>query len=90
MTQSIVVLGLDFEARRTLLALYELAALDRPVHPTVLALRLGVSTGHASRALRALDARGLVWAERCRLTMRGLVTAARLVALRANARRRAA
>ena len=47
MTNAILVLGLDLEARRTLLAMYELSALERPVHPTALALRLGVSTRQA-------------------------------------------
>jgi Mn-dependent DtxR family transcriptional regulator len=88
MTQHILVLGLDLEARRTLLAVYELSALDRPVHPGAVARLLGVSVGSATRSLRSLDARGLVWAERCRLTMRGLGTAARLRALRARARPR--
>ena len=90
MTNAILVLGLDLEARRTLLAMYELSALERPVHPTALALRLGVSTDSVLRTLRALDARGQVWAERCRLTLRGLTTAARLSALRARSRHRAA
>jgi DNA-binding MarR family transcriptional regulator len=104
MTKQILIQGLDRDARRTLLALYELAAQDRPTPPRLdarqvgcidapaLARRLGVSPGNVLRSLQALDARGLVWAARCRLTLRGLATAARLSALRARlvARGRAA
>lgn len=99
MTKQILILGLDRDARRTLLALYELTAPDRStpsgpaslarraarVAPPALARRLGVSTGAVLHELQALDARGLVWAARCRLTLAGLATAARLSALRALA-----
>ena len=88
MTQHILVLGLDFDARRTLLAIYELSAADRAVHPGALARLLRVSPNLAICTLRALDAKGLVSAQRCRLTMLGLATAARLCAMRARARPR--
>jgi hypothetical protein len=100
MTKQILILGLDRDARRTLLALYELAAQDgstpagpgqsrlrRSAHidPVGVAQRLGASPRGVLRSLQALEARGLVWAERCRLTLHGLATAARLSALRARA-----
>ena len=109
MTKQILILGLDRDARRTLLALYELTTRERPTPPparaqlaaarepapidaSALARRLGVSTSAVMANLRALDARGLVWAARCRLTLTGLATAARLSALLAlaGARGRAA
>lgn len=110
MTKQILILGLDRDARRTLLALYELTAQDGStpagagrlgaalarrtvrVDPAALAHRLGASPNGVMRSLQLLDACGLVWAERCRLTLRGLATAARLCALRARAgaRKRAA
>jgi hypothetical protein len=100
MTKQILILGLDRDARRTLLALYELSAQDRStapgrsrasaagparIDPAALARRLGLPTSHVLRTLHALDARSLVWAARCRLTLRGLASAARLAALRAQA-----
>jgi DNA-binding MarR family transcriptional regulator len=88
MTQHILVLGLDLPARRTLLALYELGALDQPAQPGALARLLGMPPRDVVRSLRVLDARGLVWAERCRLTLHGLSMAARLAALRARRRAR--
>jgi DNA-binding MarR family transcriptional regulator len=101
MTKQILIQGLDRDARRTLLALYELAAQDRRtpatrldarqvgcIDPPALARRLGLSPASVLRNLQTLDARGLVWAERCRLTLRGLASAARLSALRARAEAR--
>lgn len=106
MTKQILILGLDRDARRTLLALYELTAPDRPTpsarlagasrsgrtDPAGLARRLGVDASTVLRSLQTLDAHGLVWAARGRLTLAGLATAARLSALRAlaGARGRAA
>jgi IclR helix-turn-helix domain len=104
MTKQILILGLDRDARRTLLALYELSARDRSTIPgrsraeprastagrarldlAALARQLGLPPSHVFATLHALDARGLVWAARCRLTLRGLASAARLAALRARA-----
>jgi hypothetical protein len=99
MTKQILILGLDRDARRTLLALYELSAQDRSmfgsrasngaggarVDLTALARKLAVRPSQVLRTLHELDARGLVWATRCRLTLRGLARAARLAALRARA-----
>lgn len=76
--------------RGALLAVYELHSRDRPADAGSVARQLGVSPCEAAHALLALDAKGLLWAERCRLTMAGLSMAARLSAQRNSARRRAA
>jgi Mn-dependent DtxR family transcriptional regulator len=73
--------ALDPQARRMLRALYELAELDGPADAGVLARVLGIPPAHASRVLGELAARGLVDAERVRLTMPGLVHAARVRSL---------
>jgi hypothetical protein len=69
---------LDPFALRVLRVLYELARCDRPAHAGALAAELGVARTLAASALVRLDAEGLVRAEHARLTMRGLVLAARL------------
>lgn len=76
-------------ARQTLIALYELHALGRPVHAGSLAARLRVSASAVGEALCALDAHGLVRLSHCALTMPGLAVAARL-ARRQQLRRHAA
>jgi DNA-binding MarR family transcriptional regulator len=65
-------------AQAALLALYELGSAERAAHIGNVAARLGVSHAEATRALWALDGAGLVWAERCRLTIAGLGLAVRL------------
>lgn len=72
---------LDFTSRCVLRGLYELAQLDRVADAGLLAHALGIPTLHVVRALLVLDAQGLVRADRVRLTLLGLATAARLPAL---------
>ncbi|HEY6882294.1 MAG TPA: hypothetical protein VI299_29890 [Polyangiales bacterium] len=71
--------ALDPHARRVLRALYELAELDVPAEVGLVARALGLPD--ATRVLRELDARGLVDAQRVRLTMQGLALAARTPSL---------
>lgn len=71
--------ALDPHARRVLRVLYELAELDIGAEPALVARALGLSD--VTRVLRELDARGLVDARRVRLTMPGLVVAARVPSL---------
>lgn len=66
-------------ARRVLRVLYELAELDIAADVGLLARALGLSD--VTRVLRELDARGLLDAHRVRLTMPGLVIAARVPSL---------
>ncbi len=68
----------DALALRALRALYELAQLDAPAEAGVLARALGVRASQAAELLLELDVRGLVCAERARLTLLGLGCAARL------------
>lgn len=77
-------------AQSTLLAVYELGSAERPAHAGNVASKLGVSHAEATRLLWTLDRAGLVWAERCRLTLPGLALAVQLWSQRARARRRAA
>jgi Mn-dependent DtxR family transcriptional regulator len=77
-------------AQFALLAVYELGSAERPAHAGSVASRIGVSLADATRVLWELDRAGLLWAERCRLTMPGLALAVRLWSQRARARRRAA
>ena len=77
-------------AHAALLAVYELGSADRAAHLGSIAARLGVSHAEATRVLWALDSAGLLWAERCRLTIAGLGLAVRLANQRMRARRRAA
>jgi hypothetical protein len=62
-------------------ALYELAQLDCPAHAGALARALQpehrLRPSDVARVLLVLDARGLVSAERARLTLQGLAEAAR-------------
>lgn len=81
---------LESQAEAALLAVYELGSAERPAHVLNVAARLGVSTAEATRALWALDVAGLLWLERCRLTMPGLALAARVASQRTRAKRRAA
>lgn len=76
-------------ARAALVALYELGSDDRPADAGRVARRLGISPSAAARALLELDGLGLVWAERCRLTMQGLAKASRLSAQRTTRHRAA-
>ena len=78
---------LDPFTLRVLRVLYELAQCDRPAHAGALAAELGVARTLAATALVRLDAEGLVRAEHARLTMRGLVLAARLEPMILNAPR---
>jgi hypothetical protein len=79
-------------AQGVLRALYELAELDCPADAALLARALTHLTGSRpasisprasdiARVLLVLDARGLVQADRVRLTMRGLAEAVRLAPL---------
>jgi Mn-dependent DtxR family transcriptional regulator len=77
-------------AEAALLAMYELGSAERSAHLGNVAARLGVSLSEATRALWMLDAAGLIWAERCRLTIAGLSLAVRLWSQRARAKRNAA
>ncbi len=81
--------GLPAVLRSALVAVYELHSRDRPADAGRVARLLGISPSEAARALLALDDRGLLWAERCRLTMAGLSVAARLSAARASRSRAA-
>lgn len=67
--------------QRVLRALFELAQLDCPASVGALAQSLGMGATEVARLLVALEQRGLVRAERSRLTMAGLVAAARLPTL---------
>jgi len=77
-------------AQSALVAVYELGAGDHLAHVVNVAAQLGVSQQEATRLLWALDRAGLLWAERCRLTMPGLALAVRLWSAGARGRRRAA
>jgi Mn-dependent DtxR family transcriptional regulator len=77
-------------AQSALLAVYELGSAERPAHVSDVARQLAVSHTEATRLLYGLDRAGLLWAERCRLTMPGLALAVRLWSQRARARRSAA
>jgi Mn-dependent DtxR family transcriptional regulator len=77
-------------AQSALVAVYELGAEERSAQVPNVAARLSVSHQEATRLLWALDAAGLLRAERCRLTMTGLALAVRLWSQRARGRRRAA
>ena len=69
---------LDPFTLRVLRVLFELASCDRPAHAGALAAELGIARTVAAAALVRLDDAGLVRAEHARLTMHGLVLAARL------------
>ena len=71
---------------RVLRLLFELAEQSSPAHAGAIAARLGLSPRHAARHLLALDNAGLVRAECTRLTMSGLVLAARLPSVDASDR----
>lgn len=77
-------------ARRTLVAMFELAAAGTPVHAGTLAHALGAKVSAVGEALCELDKRGLIWLSRVALTMRGLALAARLARQAAGSRRYAA
>lgn len=77
-------------AQSALLAVYELASQERLAHLGNVASHMGVSRAEAARALALLDDLGLLWAERCRLSMRGLALAVRVWSQRARARRSSA
>jgi hypothetical protein len=74
-------IALEPVAQRVLRALYELAQLDCPAHAGVLGRAVGMRAADVARALLVLDARGLVSADRARLTLEGLACAARVPAL---------
>jgi Mn-dependent DtxR family transcriptional regulator len=74
-------------AQSALLAVHEFAASDRAAHVGNVAARLGISLNEATRLLWALDAAGLIWAERCRLSMAGLSLAVQLAAQSRTTRR---
>jgi len=73
--------ALDPLAQRVLRALYELAQLDCPAHAGVLGRAVGLRAADVARVLLVLDARGLVAADRARLTLVGLAVGARTPAL---------
>lgn len=60
---------------RLLETLYELGRADNEADADVLATWLDVPKPRVQELLRRLDAQGLVDAERCRLSMQGLVLA---------------
>ncbi|HSC86609.1 MAG TPA: hypothetical protein VLC09_05035 [Polyangiaceae bacterium] len=66
-----------------LVSLFELAQTDRPASVNALAEWLGVDRREVACALSELDQQGLIRAETCRLTLRGL---ARAVSLRGKRR----
>jgi Mn-dependent DtxR family transcriptional regulator len=59
-----------------LVALFDLARMNRPANVERVAGRVGVSVEEARAALRGLEARGLADAMRARLTLTGLALAA--------------
>ena len=67
--------------RQVLRALFELALADRPADAGSVARLLGLRASEVGGIFVRLDALGLVRAERARLTLSGLATAARLEAL---------
>ncbi len=69
------------DAARALRVLYELAQLDCPADAGLLGRALGIASADARGLLIELDARGLVCAQRARLTMLGLGRAARVASL---------
>lgn len=69
---------LDSLSRWTLFAMFELSAASQPVSLSSLAHALSTSPVAVRRALSSLEARGLVWPERCTLTLQGLALAAAL------------
>lgn len=73
--------ALDPLERRVIRALYELAQLDCPAHAGVLGRAVGLRPGDVARVLLVLDARGLVMADRARLTLSGLAVASRVTTL---------
>jgi Mn-dependent DtxR family transcriptional regulator len=77
-------------AEAALLAVYELGSAERSAHVINVAAQLDVSAVEAMRALELLDASGLLWLERCRLTIPGLALAVRIWSRRARAKRHAA
>jgi hypothetical protein len=62
-------------------ALYQLAQADRPADAGSVGRALGMRTVDVARVLLVLDARGLARADRARLTLSGLVEAARVAPL---------
>jgi hypothetical protein len=73
--------GLDVAAGRVLRGLFELARADRHADASSLGRLLGMRPSQVGCLLSELDARGLVRAERARLTLAGLALAARLAPL---------
>lgn len=59
-----------------LVALFDLARMNRPANVERIAGRLGITVEDARAALRGLEARGLADALRARLTLTGLALAA--------------
>jgi DNA-binding IscR family transcriptional regulator len=56
-------------------AMFDLGRRDRAASPEALAARTRLPSSHVARALRHLEARGLIDATRCRLTLGGLAFA---------------
>lgn len=77
-------------ARRALVAIYALSSQGRTVDERTLAASLGISSEQAWEVLRTLDAAGLVWAARGRLTLLGLAVAVPLACRAGRAAARAA
>lgn len=78
---------LEASTQLLLWIMYELSQRGRPLDAGSLARASGLSLRETAQALLSLDDAGLVWAERCKLTMRGLALGAAL-ASRAKARAR--
>jgi hypothetical protein len=72
----------DPVSRNILHALFCLSRDTRHISATTLAAVAGITPTRAGQALLALERAGLVDASRARLTMRGLVAAARIGAVR--------
>jgi hypothetical protein len=77
--------SLELPEKLVLRALFELAQCDRPAHSDVVARLLGLGAAVVDRLFARLALRGLVDAERARLTLAGLAVALRVPALPAAA-----
>jgi Mn-dependent DtxR family transcriptional regulator len=67
-----------------LVALFDLAQLDRAASVSAVAERLGQGRREVAEGLSQLDRLGLIRAETCRLTLRGLARAASLRSRRSH------
>jgi len=77
--------SLELPEKLVLRVLFELAQHDRSVQSDVVARLLGLGAAVVDRLFERLAARGLVDAERARLTLSGLAVAVRVPALPSDA-----